>query len=171
MLSLAVFLSVYAIIQLAGVTVREKSAVRQHRAPQSADSDDSNGRVAASIPWPSSKSQITQTDERCRWKRALGNWCALNAVVTPSPAMRIDGEENGHRKPIMLVFHNDTCHYYMYKGLKCKKVPKYWKVSKIYAIGTSSDGEGGFFYYGMFCKQTRCWLGAIYLFLTIHSSA
>lgn len=41
--SLAVFLSVYAIIQLAGVTVREKSAVRRHRAPQSADSDDSNG--------------------------------------------------------------------------------------------------------------------------------
>lgn len=65
-LSLAVFLSVYAIIQLAGVTVREKSAVRRHRAPQSDDSDDSNGLVAASIPWPSSKSQITQTDERCR---------------------------------------------------------------------------------------------------------
>lgn len=126
-LSLAVFLSVYEIIQLAGVTVREKSAVRRHRAPQSADSDDSNGRVAASIPWPSSKSQITQTDERCRWKRALGNWCALNAVVTPSPAMRIDGEENGHRKPIMLVLHNDTCHYHMYKGLKCKKSSKILK--------------------------------------------
>lgn len=52
-----------------------------------------------------------------------------------------------------------------------KKVAKYWKVSKIYTIGTSADGEGGFFYYEMFCKQARCWLGAIYLFLTIHSSA
>lgn len=122
-LSLAVFLSVYEIIQLAGVTVREKSAVRRHRAPQSDDSDDSNGRVAASILWPSSKSQITQTDERCRWKRALGNWCALNAVVKPSPARR----GNGHRKPIMLVLHNDTCHYYMYKGLKCKKSSKILK--------------------------------------------
>lgn len=55
-LSLAIFLSVYEITQLAGVTVREKSAVHRHRAPQSADSDDSNGRVAASNLWPSSKS-------------------------------------------------------------------------------------------------------------------
>lgn len=56
MLSLAVFLTVYEITQLAGVTVREKSAVHRHRAPRSADSDDSNGRVAASNLWPSSKS-------------------------------------------------------------------------------------------------------------------
>lgn len=73
-------------------------------------------------------------------------------MVKFSFVMRIDGEENGYRKFIMLVFYNDICYYYMYKGLKCKKVVKYWKVFKIYVIGIFVDGEGGFFYYGMFCK-------------------
>lgn len=44
-------------------------------------------------------------------------------------------------------------YYYMYKGLKCKKVVKYWKVFKIYIIGIFVDGEGGFYIMGCFVNK------------------